>query len=216
VSDSGKHRSRSERAYARLLSFYPHEFRREYAREMTLIFADRFRTEAEGHGRGALLRVWGEALLDLARSAPKQHLEVIWGGMRLMKTLRTIALALVAYAVTLLVIAPLYARNAGSMPGFVAFFVDALISTGLMFNFIFLLLTLTRWLEGVRAVRVTLALTTLVIAALLAVMMFSLGARARINVWIVVAQVLSLLIWFSVHLWWVQRRRMAQPPAATA
>jgi hypothetical protein len=213
MSDSGKNRSRSERAYARLLSVYPHGFRREYAREMTLIFADRFRAAAERHGRGALLRVWRDALLDLALSAPRQHFEEIWGGVGLMRTLRTIALALAAYAFTLLVIAPFYARNAGSMPGFVATFVDALISTGLLFNFVFLLLTLTRWLEGVRAVRVTLALTGLVIAALLTIMTLSLDAHARINVWIVITQVLSLAIWFSIHLWWVLRRRATAPTA---
>jgi hypothetical protein len=211
MTSQGKKRSRSERAYALMLSIYPHEFRREYGREMTLIFADRFR--AEGCGRGALLRVWGEALLDLARSAPRQHLEEIWGGVRLMRTLRTIALAMVAYAVALLVIAPVYARNVGSIPGFVANMIDGLISTGIIFNFIFLLLTLTRWLEGVRAVRVTLALTALIVAVLITLMTVSLGAPARPNLWIVVAQVLSLLIWFTAHLWWVLRRKANVPHA---
>jgi hypothetical protein len=208
-----KKRSRSERAYALMLSVYPHEFRREYAREMTLVFADRFRAEAEGRGRGAMLRIWGEALVDLARNAPKQRLEVILGGASLMRTLRTIALALLAYAVTLLVIAPVFARNVGTMPSFVGHLIDALIATGLIFNFIFLVLTLTRWLEGVRAVRASLTLTTLIIVVLITLMTLSGGAHARINLWIVVAQVLSLLIWFTVHLWWVLRRKTTAPHA---
>ena len=211
MSKSGKNRSLSERAYARLLSVYPHGFRRAYAREMTLVFADRFRSE--GHGPGAFLRVWRDALLDLALSAPRQHLEEMWRGAGLMRTLRTIAIALLAYAFTLLVIAPVFARNAGTMPSFVASMIDALVSTGIIFNFIFLLLTLTRWLEGVRAVRVALGLTTLIIAVLITLMTLSLGVHARLSLWIVGAQVLSLLIWFTIHLWWVLRRKANVPHA---
>ncbi len=130
-----------------------------------------------------------------------------------MRTLRTIALALLAYAFTLLVVAPLYARNVLNLPGFVNNLIDALISTGLIFNFIFLLLTLTRRLEGVRAVRAALALTALVVGALITLMMVSVAAPARLNLWIVVAQVLSLLFWFTAHLWWVLRKGKARPPA---
>ena len=202
----------SARVYAALLAAYPSEFRREYGREMALLFADRCRDET-ARGRASLLRVWREALLDLALSAPRQRLENLSRGGGLMRTLRTVALALVAYAFTLLVVAPLYARNAGVLPGFVGYLVDALISTGLIFNFIFLVLTLTRWLEGVRAVRAALALTTLVIAALIALITASGDPHARLNVLIVVTQVLSLLVWFTVHLWWVLRKARAGPPA---
>jgi hypothetical protein len=208
--NSCRNRSRSERAYALLLSVYPHEFRREYGREMTLVFADRFRAEAE-RGKRNTLRLWGEALLDLALSAPKQHLEEIWRGVGLVGTLRTIALAVLAYAFTLLVIAPVFTRNARLMPFFVAHLIDALISTGIIFNFIFLLLTLTRWLEGVRAVRVTLALTTLIIATLITMM--TVMTPSRLNLWIVAAHVLSLLIWFSIHLWWTLRKKANVPTA---
>ena len=200
------------RVYAALLAACPSEFRREYGREMALVFADRCRESA---GRGGLPRVWREALSDLARTATKEHLERLRRGGGLMKTLRTIALALVAYAFTLLVVAPLYARNAGSMPGFAASLLDALIFTGLAFNFIFLVMTLPRWLEGARAVRASLALTAGLIAVVGGVVMVQAGPPARVNVWVVLAQALSLLVWFSIHLWWV-RRRAAAGPSATA
>lgn len=206
--------SRSRRAYALLLAAYPREFRREYGREMALVFADRCRDQRRAGGAAALARLWGEALLDLALTAPREHLEGLRGGGGVMRTLRTVALALAAYAFTLLVVAPLYARNVQNLPGFVNNLIDALITTGLIFNFIFLLLTLTRWLEGVRAVRAALALTTLVVAAVITLMMVSLGAPARLNFLIVVAQVLSLLVWFTAHLWWVLRKGRAGPPAA--
>jgi hypothetical protein len=205
--------SRSRRAYALLLAAYPREFRRAYGREMALVFADRCRERARA-GRGAAARVWGEALLDLALTAPREHLERLREGEGVMKNLRTVALALLAYAFTLLVVAPLYARNVGVLPGFVNSLIDALISTGLIFNFIFLVLTLTRRLEGVRAVRAALVLTTLVVGALITLMVASLGTPARLNVSVVVAQVLSLLVWFTAHLWWVLRKVRAGPPAS--
>lgn len=205
--------SRARRAYALMLAAYPREFRRAYGREMALVFADRCREQS---GRGAAARLWGEALLDLLVSAPREHLGKLREGGGVMRTLRTIALALLVYAFTLLVVAPLYARNVAELPGFVNNLLDALISTGLVFNFVFLVLTLTRWLEGTRAVRAALVVTTLVVGALITLMVASLGAPARLNPWIVVAQVLSLLVWFTAHLWWVLRKGRHGPPAAAA
>src|SRR2546429_573870 len=82
----------------------------------------------------------------------------------------------------------------------------ALISTGLLFNFIFLLLTLTRLSEGARAVRAALVVTSLVVAALVALMRSAAGTHAGVGVSIILAQALSLLVWFTAHLWWVLRR----------
>lgn len=200
------------RVYAALLAACPSEFRREYGREMALVFADRCRESA---GRAATLRVWREALADLARAAAREHFESLRQGGRLMKTVRTIVIALLAYAFTLLVVAPLYARNVGSLPAFADSLIDALISTGLLFNFVFLLLTLTRLSEGARAVRATLAITSLVVAALIAFAGVLAGPSAGVGVRIISAQVLSMLVWFSIYLWWVRRRKTAGP-AATA
>ena len=207
--------SRSRRAYALLLAAYPREFRRVYGREMALVFADRCREQTRaGRGASALARLWGEALLDLALTAPREHLERLREGGGMRRTLRTIAVALVVYAFTLFVVAPLYARNIVNLPGFVNSLIDALISTGLIFNFVFLLLTLTRWMEGTRAVRAALALTTLVVGALIALITASSSPHASLNLLIVVAQVLSLLFWFTAHLWWVLRKGRHGPPAA--
>jgi hypothetical protein len=191
-----------------MLAAYPREFRREYGREMALVFADRCR-----EGSAARARLWGEALLDLARNVPREHFERLGGGEGLMKILRTAALAVAVYAFTLLVVAPLYARNVGTLPGFAASLIDALIATGLMFNFLYLLLTLTRWREGLSAVRTALAVTALLAAALLTLMTFSVGA-ANLNLFnIAVTQVLSLLVWYTAHLWWVRRKGREVPPA---
>ena len=212
----GKHagkkgRALSRRVYAALLAAYPTEFRREYGREMSLVFADRCREEG-----APMLRVWRDALGDLARAAARERLESLRRGGGLMKVLRTIALALTAYAFTLVVVAPLYARNIVNLPVVVNSLIDALISTGIIFNFIFLLLTLTRLFEGVRAVGAALAVTTLVVVALITLITVSSGPHARLNLLIVVAQVLSLLFWFAMHLWWVLRKGRHGPPATVA
>jgi hypothetical protein len=205
----------SLRLYALLLSAYPREFRREYGREMTLVFADRCREEARG--RGGCLRVWREAIFDLMRTAPKERLERLLEGDGLMRVLRTAALAIIAYAFTLLVIAPWFSHNHHQMPAFVGNLLDGLILTGLVFNFVYLVLTLPRRLEGVRAVRLTLAATTVLVGTLLVIMAVSVGPEARPSFSVYVAQVLALLIWFTVYLWWVLRRKgKTVPPAATA
>lgn len=162
-------------------------------------------------GPATLARLWGEAVLDLALNVPREHLERLGKGGGLMKTLRTAALAAVAYAFTLLVVAPLYARNVGSLPSFAASLIDALIATGLVFNFVYLLLTLTRWREGVRAVRAALVVTALVVAGLITLMVVGSGSPAHVNLNVVVAQILSLLFWFTAHLWWVRRKGGAVP-----
>ena len=210
-----KGKSFSVRIYALLLAAYPREFRREYGREMTLVFADRRRAEARG--RGARLRIWREALFDLMKTAPKERLDSFLGGDGLMRVLRTIAVAVVAYAFTLLVIARWFSNHHHNLPAFVGHLLDALIFTGLVFNFIYLVLTLPRWLEGVRAVRLTLAITTFIIGTLLVIMAVSVGPEAGPSFLALVAQVLALLIWFTVYLWWVLRRRSKTvPPAAAA
>ena len=206
--------SRSRRVYTLLLATYPPGFRREYGGEMARVFADLCRESA---GRASLARVWAGALADLLLTAPRLRAEEMLEGGGLMRSIRTAALALAAYAFTLLVVAPLFVRNARSMPNFVAGLLDALISTGLVFNLVFQVLTLLRRLEGVRAVRAALALTTCVIGVLMFVSASSEGPHApHLNPFIIVAQVVSLLVWFTVHMWWVLRRRGAATPATAA
>ena len=57
------------RLYRGCLSLYPAEFRDEYARELCLTFADRWREERSP-------RVWLEGLSGILQEAPKEHLHV--------------------------------------------------------------------------------------------------------------------------------------------
>src|SRR4051794_33786062 len=57
-------------AFRALLLLYPAEFRDEYGRELTLVFADRYR---DASGRLDRLGLWGEAVAGLVTEAAKEH-----------------------------------------------------------------------------------------------------------------------------------------------
>jgi hypothetical protein len=62
--------------------------------------------------------------------------------------------------------------------------------------------------------RASLAMATLIVGALL-LMMTKSGEQhtSSLTPRIIAAQVVSLLVWFAVHLWWVSRREGAVTPA---
>lgn len=211
----GKTLPLSRRLYGALLAAYPPEFRREFGREMALVFNDRCRDVGRRGGAGALALVWCEALVDLAKTAAAER-AAAWAGGGLMRILRTIVLALAAYAFALLVAAPLYVRNRESLPSFVANMADALIATGVLFNVVFLILTLPRIASGVRAVHLAGLVTALLVGGLMVLMVMSGGPSARPHPSVYVAQVLSFFIWYAAHLWWVLRRRDDSPPPEPA
>jgi putative ABC transport system permease protein len=90
------------RWFRRLLRLFPADFQADYGREMERTFRAQ---EREAHQRGArgLARLWIETLLDLLRTAPRQHVEQIWQDVRY--TARTIGRRPAFAAATTLVFA---------------------------------------------------------------------------------------------------------------
>jgi len=64
-----------KRIYDRLLSLYPAEFRDEYGKEMVTDFDERMRTESP-------LSLWPRILVDLAITAPKEHMDMLMQDLR--------------------------------------------------------------------------------------------------------------------------------------
>src|SRR5579863_2959426 len=64
------------RIYRTLLLAYPSEFRAEYGREMEDMFAERLAAEPPA-------RIWLAAIGDLAVAAPREHLAILRGDLRL-------------------------------------------------------------------------------------------------------------------------------------
>ena len=69
----------SRRAFRALLALYPASFRDEYGRELSLVFADRYRDAA---GRWARALLWVEALAGILSEAPKEHARMILVDLR--------------------------------------------------------------------------------------------------------------------------------------
>jgi hypothetical protein len=66
----------ARRVYAALLYLYPARFRRCYAKELTLLFAD-MQHAAAAQGMRACVRLWLTVLLDLLSSATRERIRVM-------------------------------------------------------------------------------------------------------------------------------------------
>jgi hypothetical protein len=64
----------STRLFQMLLILYPRDFRREYGREMTLVFRDTCRQTSRCHGAAGILELWLTTLLDLFSTALVERL----------------------------------------------------------------------------------------------------------------------------------------------
>ncbi len=136
--------SLSQSFYRLLLAAYPAEFRDEYGREMLLVFRDLCRERAQTNGRLGLMQAWIRALLDLARTAPGERLQSFRKEFDPARILRTFILALMVYAVVVIVFGKLLIGGKAYLPYALGAMLDALLTIGIAFNFIFLLLMTTK------------------------------------------------------------------------
>jgi len=65
----------AERIYRALLLCYPAEFRAEYAAEMTQAFRDRRTLDSSPF-------LWFDLVADIAVTASKEHLHMLWNDLR--------------------------------------------------------------------------------------------------------------------------------------
>jgi hypothetical protein len=64
-----------ERVYRALLRLYPKPFRTRFGDELVQLTGDLLRDAREGRGRGGVAETWLRLLLDIALTAPAEHLE---------------------------------------------------------------------------------------------------------------------------------------------
>ncbi|MCH8948212.1 MAG: hypothetical protein IH789_11400 [Acidobacteria bacterium] len=72
-----KNHSRSERLFRALLRVFPFDFRWKHGREMEQMFRQRRKEEERQGGAMGTLKLWWETLADIARTAPREHLEIL-------------------------------------------------------------------------------------------------------------------------------------------
>jgi len=193
------------RFYSFLLLAYPPQFRREFGAQMLQVFRDCYRTEASN---GSLARFWLRTMLDFISTVAKERIdnsgrEGVFMNRRIdpMALLRCIGIIVVAF----LLLA--YGRKNGiSSIIFFGYFLDALVTTGIVGNLLlFILLKAT----AANPLRVALWVFGAVHGILLLFIVlvvsksdpgFSLGS-------VLVGYVLSFLLWTGVHWAWIARGR---------
>lgn len=212
--------SLSTRIYKLLLVAYPAEFRQEYGAQMAQVFRDRCREgqrrrshDGRGGSNSGLARVWLETILDLARTAPEEHLQRAGKGVRLMKVILKLTVAVVAYAVLFMLAGKFLTSTREHLPFVVGTLLDSLVAIGILFNFLVLLLVTTNWLVAKRAVIISGLITFLLVAAMVAAIALSQPVAGRPNGAVIGGLVLSFGLWFMVHWVWAQRRSGAQASA---
>ncbi len=74
---SSKHQSLGTRAYRALLHLFPFEFRGDFGQEMEEVFQDQHTEAQKSKGKVGLLRLWWETVVDIFRTAPREHVEML-------------------------------------------------------------------------------------------------------------------------------------------
>jgi hypothetical protein len=171
---------------------------------MEQVFRDCYRAEQLNRGRLGVGSLWFRTLLDLARAAPREHLENLGKENAFMKHLGKNALALVV-SIALIVIAFLllsYGRK-HEVSTILVFgrALDALVTAGIVGNLIiFLLVTLTRFNPLRLALWTLLAVNGVLflVAAIIGSKVdpaFNLGG-------VLLGYILSFGFWFGLHWIW--------------
>ena len=127
-----------------------------------------------------------------------------------MRAIRNLIFAIVIYAVVLIVTGKVLVSLRPSLPLAVGSFIDALVSIGVLFNFIVLVLFFTKLMKATKAVITSAIATVIIIGGALSVFAIRLP-EARPQPVTVLMFALSFLIWLALHWLWAQRRIPVQP-----
>lgn len=192
--------------YHALMSAYPADFRREYGAQMSQLLRD---CERNATTRLELIAVWARTLLDLAQSAPVEHLQNLRKENHFMSKLRNDLIAVLGCLLIIAIAAVLlsYGRNHQIGPILVfAYALDAIVGTGIAGNVaVFLLVKLTNR----NPVRIAFW-TFLLVHALPAIALTLVVSRfdPTINAAnILVGYVVSFGFWYGLHWLWAQRNK---------
>lgn len=190
--------------YSILLLAYPREFRQEYGSQMVLLFLD---CQRDARTAPARTRIWLRTLIDLLRTAPREHLEKIRKENTFMRNLRTDLFAI--GGCVLIILAALLLLNYGrshqvSSILVFGFALDAIVFTGVLGNLIvFLLVKLTK-IRPLRIAFWTFLIVSLVPALALTVIAIAVDPKFNApNV--LIGYVVSFFFWYGLHRLWANK-----------
>jgi hypothetical protein len=192
--------------YSILLLAYPREFRREYGSQMVLLLLD---CQRDARTAPARTRIWLRTLVDLVRTAPREHLEKIKKENNFMRNLRTDLIAIGGCVV--IILAALLLLNYGrahQVPSILLFgyVLDALVFTGVLGNLIVFLL-----IKRFRPLRV--AFWTFLIVTLVPAIAITLiaGRDPNFNAPnVVIGYVVSFFFWYGLHWLWSNKLKPSE------
>lgn len=198
-----------QKLFQMVLFAYPREFRREYGKQMEQFFRDCYRAERVSRGRLGVGGLWFRTLLDLARAAPREHLENLGKDNAIMKNFGKNALAFLG-SIALIVMAFLllsYGRK-HEVSTILIFgrVLDALVTAGIVANLLIFLLMIIIHRNPLRIALWTLLLVN---GALLLVSTV-VGSKVDPNFnlgGVILGYVVSFVFWLSLHWIWSKANR---------
>ena len=204
---------RAQKLFQLILFIYPRDFRRDFGPEMVQVFRDCYRIEEKKDRLFVTGQFWLRTIWDLARTAPKEHLDNLGKENPIMKNLRRDALALlgcvaiIAIAILLLSYGRRHEVSAILMFGYA---LDAIVTTGVVGNLIVFLLVKFTKLNPVRIALWVFLLVHAVPAILLAVLGSRMDPQFRLAA-TMTGYAISFVFWFGLHWLWSQRKAPLQP-----
>jgi hypothetical protein len=196
------------RIYSILLLAYPKEFRREYGSHMVLLLRD---CQRDARTTSTRARLWLRTLVDLVRTAPREHLEKIRKENTFMRNLRNDLLA-IGGCVLIIAIA-LFLLNYGrshQISSILLFghILDALVFTGVLGNLIVFLLVKLTTLRPLRVAFWTFLIVCLVPALALTLIAAVDSKISAPNV--LIGYVVSFLFWYGLHWLWSNKLKPSE------
>ena len=190
----------SVRLYGWLLVAYPLEFRRVFGEQMVQVFRDCYRSEASS---GSLASFWFRTLSDLAFTAVKEHAESS-GRKGTFMNRRSDAVALLACVGIIAIAFALHRYIVNNNVPTILYFgyiLDALITAGVIGNFIVFLLVKTTKLNPLRTAITVFAMVHGALLLLIVVISSRIGTPPN---WlgVLTGYVVSYLFWVGLHFAW--------------
>ena len=195
--------------YSILLLAYPREFRREYGSQMILLLLD---CQRDARTAPARTRIWLRTLVDLVRTAPREHLEKIRKENNFMRNLRTDLFAIGGCVLIILAALLLLSYGRSHQVSSILVFgfaLDAIAFTGVVGNLIvFLLIKLTRF-RPLRVAFWTFLIVSLAPAITLTVIALAVDPKFNApNV--LIGYVVSFFFWYGLHWLWSNKLRPSE------
>ncbi|HJX93084.1 MAG TPA: hypothetical protein VJ372_21495 [Pyrinomonadaceae bacterium] len=193
--------SLSYRVYKKLLFAYPSHFRHSFGPQLLQVFRDCHRAETDGHRIVGVTRLWRHTLIDLISSAAKEHSDTENPFMsNLSKNLIAVFGCVLVIAIAFILLTYGRRNEVSSILVF-GYFLDALVTTGLVGNLIVFLLAKT---TKFNSVRVAFAIFLVVHALPLILLLLFAGSKdPRFNgPATVIGYVGSFVFWTGLHWMW--------------